>query len=95
MLGEKLGRFQGQLCSGAIEQIEIEYAGEAAELNVAPITVAVLKGLLESVTDKVNMVNAPLARPAARHQGDRVEVEPHAGLRQLDHDPRHRAASTA
>jgi D-3-phosphoglycerate dehydrogenase len=59
-LAEKLGRFQGQLCPGAIDQIEIEYSGEAAELNVAPITIAVLKGLLESVTDQVNMVNAPV-----------------------------------
>jgi D-3-phosphoglycerate dehydrogenase len=59
-LGEKLGRFQGQLCPGAIDEIEIEYAGEVADLRVAPITIAVLKGLLESVTDRVNMVNAPL-----------------------------------
>jgi D-3-phosphoglycerate dehydrogenase len=59
-LGEKLGRFHGQTCSGSIEQIEIEYSGAAAEINVAPITVAVLKGLLESVTDQVNMVNAPV-----------------------------------
>ena len=60
VLGEKLGRFQGQLCPGAIDEIEIEYAGEVSELRVAPITIAVLKGLLESVTDHVNMVNAPL-----------------------------------
>jgi D-3-phosphoglycerate dehydrogenase len=60
VLAQKLGRFQGQLCPGAIEQIEIEYSGEAAELDVAPITIAVLKGLLESVTDQVNMVNAPV-----------------------------------
>jgi len=60
VLGEKLGRFQGQICEGAIEQIEIEYSGEAAELNVGPITLAVLKGLLEPVTDQVNMVNAPV-----------------------------------
>jgi D-3-phosphoglycerate dehydrogenase len=59
-LGEKLGRFHGQICGGSIEQIEIEYSGEAAEISVAPITVAVLKGLLESVTDQVNMVNAPV-----------------------------------
>jgi D-3-phosphoglycerate dehydrogenase len=59
-LAEKLGRFQGQLCPGAIEQIEIEYAGEAAKLNVAPLTVAVLKALLETVTDQVDMVNAPV-----------------------------------
>jgi len=59
VLAEKLGRFHGQLCRGSIERIEIEYSGEAAELNVAPITVAVLKGMLESVSDNVNMVNAP------------------------------------
>ncbi len=59
-LAEKLGRFQGQLCRGSIEQIEIEYSGEAAELEVAPITVAALKGMLETVSDQVNMVNAPV-----------------------------------
>ena len=60
VLAEKLGRFQGQLCPGSIDQIEVEYTGAAAELNVAPITIAVLKGVLESVTDQVNMVNAPV-----------------------------------
>ena len=60
VLGEKLGRFQGQHCPGAIEEIEIEYSGEVADLRVAPITVAVLKGMLESVSDRVNMVNAPI-----------------------------------
>jgi D-3-phosphoglycerate dehydrogenase len=60
VLAEKLGRFQGQLCPGTIDQIEVEYSGEAARLNVAPLTVAVLKGLLESITDQVNMVNAPV-----------------------------------
>jgi D-3-phosphoglycerate dehydrogenase len=69
MLGEKLGRFQGQLCPGAIEEIEIEYAGDVSELRVAPITIAVLKGLLESVSDRVNMVNAPLI---AQERGIRV-----------------------
>jgi D-3-phosphoglycerate dehydrogenase len=68
-LAEKLGRFQGQLCPGSIDQIEVEYCGEAAELNVAPITVAVLKGLLESMTDQVNMVNAPVL---AQERGIRV-----------------------
>jgi len=58
-LGEKLGRMHGQLCPGAIEKIEIEYSGDAAFTNVEPITVAVLKGLLEVASDQVNMVNAP------------------------------------
>jgi D-3-phosphoglycerate dehydrogenase len=69
VLGEKLGRFQGQLCPGKIDEIEIEYAGDVAELRVAPITIAVLKGLLESVTDRVNMVNAPVI---AREHGIKV-----------------------
>ncbi len=69
VLGEKLGRFQGQLCPGAIEEIEIEYAGEVAELRVAPITIAVLKGLLEPVSERVNMVNAP---HLAQERGIRV-----------------------
>jgi D-3-phosphoglycerate dehydrogenase / 2-oxoglutarate reductase len=69
VLGEKLGRFQGQLCTGSIEQIEIEYSGDAARLDVAPITVAVLKGVLEAVTDQVNMVNAPVI---AQERGIRV-----------------------
>ncbi|MEE8582113.1 MAG: phosphoglycerate dehydrogenase [Myxococcota bacterium] len=58
VLGEKLGRFHGQLCPGAIDQIEVEYAGDVAQFDVAPITIAVLKGLLEPVSDRVNMVNA-------------------------------------
>jgi D-3-phosphoglycerate dehydrogenase len=69
LLAEKLGRFQGQLCPGAIDEIEIEYAGEVADFNVAPITIAVLKGLLESVTERVNMVNATLL---AEERGLRV-----------------------
>jgi D-3-phosphoglycerate dehydrogenase len=69
VLGEKLGRFQGQLCPGAVEEIEVEYAGEVAALRVAPITIAVLKGLLESHTDQVNMVNAP---HLAQERGIRV-----------------------
>ena len=69
VLAEKLGRFQGQLCKGSIEQIEVEYSGETAGLNVAPLTVAVLKGLLEPVTDHVNMVNAPVL---ARERGIKV-----------------------
>jgi len=68
-LGEKLGRFQSQLSPGAIEEIEIEYAGEVAELRVAPITIAVLKGLLERFSDRVNMVNAP---GIAQERGIRV-----------------------
>ncbi len=59
-LAEKLGSFQGQLAGGPVDEIEIEYAGEVAEFQVEPISVAVVKGLLEPVNEGVNMVNAPV-----------------------------------
>lgn len=68
-LAEKLGRFQGQMCTGSIDEIEIEYSGDVADLRVAPITIAVLKGLLERMSDRVNMVNAPVI---AQERGIRV-----------------------
>jgi D-3-phosphoglycerate dehydrogenase len=59
-LGEKLGLFQGQRCTRVVE-VDVEYAGEVCELDVQPITLAVLKGLLEPwVGESVNFVNAPL-----------------------------------
>ncbi|MBW2423516.1 MAG: phosphoglycerate dehydrogenase [Deltaproteobacteria bacterium] len=57
-LAEKLGAFQGQLAQGRVDQVEVEYAGEIAELKVAPITIAVLKGILSPVKEGVNLVNA-------------------------------------
>jgi D-3-phosphoglycerate dehydrogenase len=58
MLAEKLGAFQGELAQGRVDQVEVEYAGEIAELKVAPITIAVLKGILSPVKEGVNLVNA-------------------------------------
>jgi D-3-phosphoglycerate dehydrogenase len=60
VLAEKLGRFHGQLAAEGVEQVEVEYGGDVAEMRTAPITIAVLKGLLERVSERVNLVNAPL-----------------------------------
>ncbi len=69
-LGEKLGLFQGQVARGGITEIDVEYAGEIAEQNVAPVTIAVLRGILAPwVGDEVNFVNAPLV---AQKHGVRV-----------------------
>ena len=67
-LSEKLGTFAGQLsmqaAGGAPEQIEISYAGEVAQHPTAPLTAAVLKGVLGNfLAEPVNEVSAPaLAR---------------------------------
>jgi len=60
-LAERLGSFQGQVVSGGLEEVSIEYSGEVAGLKVAPITVSLLKGLLYPILkEDVNYVNAPV-----------------------------------
>jgi len=62
-LAEKLGRLVGQIVGTEVRSIDIEVEGAAAELNIKPITGAVLAGLMGTYSDTVNMVNAPyLAR---------------------------------
>ena len=58
-LAEKLGSLVGQLAHGNLDKISIEVEGAAAQLNVKPITGAVLAGLMRRYSDTVNMVNAP------------------------------------
>jgi len=58
-LAEKLGSLVGQLAHDNLTKISIEVEGAAAELNIKPITGAVLAGLMRVYSDTVNMVNAP------------------------------------
>jgi len=70
-LSEQLGLLQTQLCEGGIERVTVEYSGEVANLTVAPITIAVLKGLLTPIMEApVNYVNAPIV---AKERG--IEVK--------------------
>ena len=58
-LGEKLGRFQAQIMNeNPVSKVVIEYAGELAEKDAAPVTRAFLAGLLKDVSARVNVVNA-------------------------------------
>lgn len=58
-LGEDLGKIVSQLMSTPITQVKVQYNGDVAGLNVQPITISVLKGLLTQTIDGINMVNAP------------------------------------
>lgn len=96
-LAEKLGSLVGQLAHDNLTTISIEVEGAAAELNLKPITAAVLTGLMRRYSDAVNMVNAPhLARERGldvrevRHDRDgdyhtlvRVTVATEAGDRSV------------
>jgi len=57
-LAERLGRFQAQLVDEAVREVRIEYAGEVAEMDGAPVTRAFLAGLLRDMSARVNVVNA-------------------------------------
>ncbi|MBI3324538.1 MAG: phosphoglycerate dehydrogenase [Candidatus Omnitrophica bacterium] len=58
-LGEKLGLLAAQLLGTPIAEVRTTYTGEVATHDTAPITLSVLKGILEPmVGENVNYVNA-------------------------------------
>jgi D-3-phosphoglycerate dehydrogenase len=59
-LAEKLGNLQMHLADGPIKQVEVEFQDEEMANHAKPLTVALLKGLLDPITDApVNYINAP------------------------------------
>jgi D-3-phosphoglycerate dehydrogenase / 2-oxoglutarate reductase len=59
-LAEILGSFAAQINDSSITEVSIEMRGDASEINSAPITIAVLKGILTPILQEtVNFVNAP------------------------------------
>lgn len=58
-LGEKLGRFVGKLSENPIEEIIVKYAGDLSDVDTAPLTRYIVKGvLMNHLADEVNIVNA-------------------------------------
>lgn len=96
-LAEQLGSLVGQLAHDNLTQITIEVEGAAAELNIKPITGAVLAGFMRRFSDSVNMVNAPyfakergldVREVRRQHEGTyhtlvRVAVQTEAGERSV------------
>lgn len=58
-MAEVLGHFIRQMASGAAQSIEITAKGDLGKYRTEPLTLAVLKGLLSTVREGVNYVNAP------------------------------------
>lgn len=70
-LAERLGCFAAQMFEGGVTEITIEYKGDAADIDTAPVTIAALKGFLTPILEEtVNFVNAPLI---ARERG--IEIK--------------------
>jgi len=60
-LVEQMGRLYTQLQPGPLNKIEFSCSGDIATYDLRPLQAALIKGLLESISDAhVNMINAPL-----------------------------------
>ncbi len=60
-LVEQMGRLYTQLQPGPLRKIEFSCSGDIANYDLRPLQAALIKGLLESVSDvHVNMINAQL-----------------------------------
>jgi D-3-phosphoglycerate dehydrogenase len=58
-LAEKLGSFSSQLIEGRIQELNISYFGEIAQHDLAPVTLAIAKGVLSPILQEtVNFINA-------------------------------------
>lgn len=70
VLAEKMGSLQSQLAEGHLRKVKVKYCGDVIAHELAPITLALIKGLLDpALKETVNYVNAPLI---ARERG--IEV---------------------
>jgi len=63
-IAEKMGRFMGQIVgqviSDRLKKVSMRYTGTASAIDTKPVTISAIKGLLASIADEVNYVNAPI-----------------------------------
>lgn len=59
-IAENTGELAVQISDGAVKTIEISADGDLADLDIQPLEVAILKGILSSRLEGVNYVNAPV-----------------------------------
>ncbi|MBI2840705.1 MAG: phosphoglycerate dehydrogenase [Acidobacteria bacterium] len=71
-LGGRLGAFAAQITQGRMEEVEIEYHGDALHKYANTISSHVLRGLLGTIIENVNEVNA---LHIARSRGIRLREE--------------------
>jgi D-3-phosphoglycerate dehydrogenase len=74
-LASQLGRLAGQTTESAIKKISIEYLGDASRVNSRSLTACVLADLLGTMSDSVNMVNAPEIAKAKKIVVSEAKIE--------------------
>jgi D-3-phosphoglycerate dehydrogenase len=71
MLAEKMGSISCQISEGRMSEFWVHYSGEVLNYDIAPITVAAIKGLLSPILhEEVNDVNAMVT---AKDRGIKIE----------------------
>src|SRR6267142_1952552 len=61
LLAEKLGSLVSQMSGSLPKEVAVEYGGDVTQYNLAPLALAVLKGILSPVMESAgNYVNAPM-----------------------------------
>ncbi len=69
-LCERLGSFTSQIAQGALTEVNVTYSGDIAAHDTAPLTMALMKGLLSPMLqDTVNFINS---LTLAKERGIRV-----------------------
>ncbi|MFO8011371.1 MAG: phosphoglycerate dehydrogenase [Dehalococcoidia bacterium] len=78
-MANKMGALLAQLVDGQLKQVEIEYNGDFHDMDMDPVTTALIKGLLDPlISDEVNLVNAP---SIAQEMGIRItQAESHESV---------------
>ncbi len=70
-LGERMGKFAGQLVNGRIQGIRITYSGPVTNQKLAPVTMALVFGVLSPILgETINLINSV---DCARERGIKVE----------------------
>ena len=60
-LCQRLGSFAGQVVENPITDIDMEFYGKVADLNLSPLEIAMSRGILTvALGETVNLVNAPI-----------------------------------
>ncbi|MCM8800520.1 MAG: phosphoglycerate dehydrogenase [Candidatus Omnitrophica bacterium] len=58
-LAEKLGSFSSQLVEGRLQEVSLNYSGQLAQFDTTPLTLALVKGLLDPILkETVNFLNS-------------------------------------
>jgi len=70
-LAENIAQIASQLSSGAIKELDVSVSGKLSNLDVSPLEIAILKGVLSANMVDVNYVNAPII---AQNRGIEVKT---------------------